>query len=578
MFLKENSVIKLYKGGKSLNRKGLTVGIILLFIGTCIIPSTGGFTIMRGKNDNPRICNTFDTPPVEEWNRTYEGFTGFYVFCTDDAGYVIGGDIGDTFQHHDYLLIKVDSNGNEQWRRTFGRNGSDELHGMTQTNDGGYVLLGASQKGDVNSTWEVWLVRTNNQGDLIWDRTLESLIQANDFSIQQTSDLGFIIAGGDPKYKPHITKINDNGYQQWNKTYECDGLSFTDSVVQTYDDGYVLTGGNFLLNFTFVIKTDSSGNELWRATYPLPDMFNGYGRIIETSDKGFIISQAVYNTTMLEQYVWIFKTDLNGLMEWNITIWEIEWTYISSIQQTSDNGFILAGSHTNHDTGWYALLIKIDKEGKEKWRKIMGGGWEFFNSVAITPDLGYILTGESYSYKSYQHTVWLVKLSPDNLSPETPNIEGEKIGRIGIEYTYAISAVDPSGNQVSYVIDWGDGQQDETELSESGQQIEANHTWTSDNLYSIRVKAVDEYGFESDWSEPLIVFIGKTTFLWGKITNLTNQNQIITFNVILVRARTFIPWTFNQYTTNEKIMVSEADYPLHRINTHFVLGRFNAII
>ena len=486
----------------SVMMNGLIFGIILCIIGAGCVPNIlGGTQKPNEKYYNQIITHTtpmqacFNSPPEEEWNKTYNGYGGQFVFCTDD-GYVIGGSTDDTVEAIDYLLLKVDSNGNEQWNHSFGRYGHDQLEAMAQTNDEGYILLGLSDNKE--DLLNVWLVRTNNQGNLIWNTTVESLsFHSNEYSIQQTSDSGFIIAGGNPLSLPLITKIDSDGSQVWNKSFECNDSGFACSVVQTTDGGYALTGYIYP-RYTFIIKTDSTGNELWRKTYTSPDSYPQYYKIIETSDKGFIITQTVYNDTSTESYSWIIKTDLNGVMEWQNQYDRQNSLCIRSIRQTIDDGYIAAGH--NFDAVAFGFAMKIDKTGSEKWRKIITGGNEYFFDVAITPDLGYILTGASYTYGSYIHNTWLVKLSTENYPPFPPTITGPLKGKINVDTNYNFTATDPNDDAISYFIDWGDG----TNSSwigpyTSGDLITKSHTWTVKGIYTIKAKAKDIYGNESGW-------------------------------------------------------------------------------
>jgi len=98
----------------------------------------------------------------------------------------------------------------------------------------------------------------------------------------------------------------------------------------------------------------------------------------------------------------------------------------------------------------------------------------------------------------------------DNDPPNTPRIDGPSSGKIGTEYTYTISTSDPNGDQVSYLFDWGD----ETNsgwigLYDSGQTASKSHVWSKQGTYSIKAKAKDTNGAESDWSDPLSVSMSR---------------------------------------------------------------------
>jgi hypothetical protein len=174
----------------------------------------------------------------------------------------------------------------------------------------------------------------------------------------------------------------------------------------------------------------------------------------------------------------------------------------------------------------------------------------------------------------------LTFIPTNNTQPaKTAKPSGTRIGKVGQMYQFISSTTDVDGDKIYYKWSFGDGNMSKwLGPFTSGQEINISYNWSYIGFYNVQVKARDEHRAESDWSEPLIVFIGRTTFLCGRITNLTNQNQIISFNAVHIRARTFIPWTVNQYTTGEKIVVSEQDYPFHIVNNYFIFGRFNTII
>lgn len=91
-----------------------------------------------------------------------------------------------------------------------------------------------------------------------------------------------------------------------------------------------------------------------------------------------------------------------------------------------------------------------------------------------------------------------------NTAPAKPSIpDGPASGKIKTSHTYTTSSTDPEGHKIKYKFDWGDGQTSWTELVNSGETASASHKWTSTGNYEIKVKAVDEYGEESEWSDPL---------------------------------------------------------------------------
>ncbi len=99
----------------------------------------------------------------------------------------------------------------------------------------------------------------------------------------------------------------------------------------------------------------------------------------------------------------------------------------------------------------------------------------------------------------------IFKISEKPNKPETP--DGPTYGEIGLEYTYTTSTTDPEGDKIKYCFDWGDNTITWTDQLKSGENASANHTWETPGDFEIKVKARDEYGLDSEWSDPLPIYI-----------------------------------------------------------------------
>jgi PKD repeat protein len=128
-------------------------------------------------------------------------------------------------------MVKTDSNGNEQWYRTFGGVGAEFNPSVGLSPNGGYILGGGTLSFD---DADYWLIKTDADGNMQWDQTFEGY---GLHSFLQTTDDGYIINGN--LYNPSIIKIDLNGTEQWDIRMKCNELNF---VLQTSDDGYILAG------------------------------------------------------------------------------------------------------------------------------------------------------------------------------------------------------------------------------------------------------------------------------------------------------------------------------------------------
>ena len=296
------------------------------------------------------------SPPAEEWTRTYEGITSVESFQqTADAGYILAGNTRpDTRRNSDISLVKIGPTGSEQWNRTFGGTFSDDrVKSVLQTSDGGYLIAGSTNR---DNSPDIWLIKVSPQGQEQWNLTLEGTGYEEMVFVQQTIDGGYILIEN-TDYRTRFSdiwfvKVDSNGNMQWNNTLGGIGQDEAYSVRQV-PGGYIIAG-----------KTDSYG----------------------AGDFDF----------------WLVKTDTKGEEQWNNTYGGYYGDSADSIQQTHDDGYIIAGKTNSFGLGPGGaghgdfLLVKTDSNGKEQWYRTFGGvSLEFHPSVRLSPDGGYILGGRT---------------------------------------------------------------------------------------------------------------------------------------------------------------------------------------
>ena len=363
-----------------------------------------------------------------QWSTTFGGSDndeGHSVQQTSDGGYIIAGTTGSQGQGgRDVLLLKTDVRGNKVWERTFGSAGDEEGASVVQAADGGYVLAGFA--GDESGGGDVWLIKTDANGNRIWDRKLgTSRYEERGRCVRQTSDGGYIIAGsaGQGREGPDeplnidalLIKTDPEGNEEWSRTFGDASWDDGNSVRQTSDGGYILVGQ--LWPFprdhdydAWVLKTDANGNEMWRRAFGTPEHSEFASAVEETSDGGYVIAGGTEIGAGEDSDVWLIRTDVNGNKVWNRTFGGAGYDVGTSVQQTSDGGYIIVGFILGADKGdvW---LIKTDATGSKVWDRTFGdAGFDFGASVQQTSDGGYVLVGFTESYGAGGRDVWLIKV------------------------------------------------------------------------------------------------------------------------------------------------------------------------
>ncbi len=195
--------------------------------------------------------------------------------------------------------------------------------------------------------------------------------------------------------------------EQWNKTFGGTDPEQVYFVQQTTDGGYIIAGVTFPYGGgngdALLIKADANGNQQWSRTFGSRTSVDEASSVQQTSDGGYIIAGWTDSYSYGYSDAWIIKTDPNGNQQWNNTfaLGERNTEAARSVQQTSDGGYVIAGPYNGGNGAW---LIKTDINGNHQWNKTFGlGGYIDAYSVQQTSDGGYIIAGEKSS------DAWLIK-------------------------------------------------------------------------------------------------------------------------------------------------------------------------
>jgi len=245
------------------------------------------------------------------WTKTYYGGNGRYIEQTTDSGYIVSGFTDDYGAGNDDIyVLKIDAIGNIQWTKTFGASSLDYSGCVRQTTEGGYIISG-------QISGKMVLIKINSIGNIQWSKSYGGTIYERGEFVQQTSDGGYITTGytqsfGAGNRDVYLVKTDLNGNLLWSKTFG--GLDWDEgySVQQTDDGGYIIAGdaasfGNGSGNSdAYLIKTDGSGNLIFSKVYGGEFMDNAY-TAQQTLEGGFIV--AGRNDP---GHVYLIKTDSVG--------------------------------------------------------------------------------------------------------------------------------------------------------------------------------------------------------------------------------------------------------------------------
>lgn len=278
-----------------------------------------------------------DAQGDELWQKKYGGDNQDDLFNsvqqTGDGGYVLGGSSWPTSGgKSEGWVLKTDSTGSILWQRTFGGRGDDHINVARQVPDGGYIVVGETLVLE-SGLKDGWVVRLNAEGNKQWEKVFGGETDDSINAVWLTDDGGYIVAGatnsfgsgGDDMW---LMKLSSTGETDWQTVYGGEEDDFAYSIQQTADGGYIVAGGTTSFGSagdSWIIKLDPSGNATWHKTFG-GEFYDTATSIRETADGGYIVSGSSYSYSPdgVEQgkAFWVAKLDAKGDVVWYRTKWQ----------------------------------------------------------------------------------------------------------------------------------------------------------------------------------------------------------------------------------------------------------------
>ncbi|NQS98453.1 MAG: T9SS type A sorting domain-containing protein [candidate division Zixibacteria bacterium] len=372
----------------------------------------------------------FAQPPDTLWTRTYGGTLddrGECVQQTTDGGYILAGCTKSYGAgNYDFYLVKTNAAGDTLWARACGGSTIDWARSVQQTTDGGYILAGYTQSYGAGSK-DFYLVKTNSAGDTLWTRTYGGSGDDQGYSVQQTTDGGYILSGATMSYGAgskdcYLIKTDSAGDTLWTRTYGGNHIECARSIQQTTDGGYIVAGytGSYGAGAydVYLIKTDSNGDSLWTRTYGGEYSDQGFS-VQQTTDGGYVVAGDSPNYSAGVTGLYLMKTNATGDTVWTRTYSGSVAVKGYSVQQTTDGGYIVAGDDYSFGAvSWNPYLVRTDAAGDSLWtHSYIGSVSSECHSVRQTTDGGYVAAGYTSDYGAGLFDFYLIRLEGEAPPP-----------------------------------------------------------------------------------------------------------------------------------------------------------------
>ncbi len=342
---------------------------------------------------------------------------GLSILQENDSSFII---LGNTAE--DLLLLKTDRYGNELWTQYFGGSQIDNVKHLIRASGGGYFISGSSKSYGSGES-DIWIIKASSSGLIEWNKNFGTSHNEYGGSILENNDGSLLLIGnGDLNNSGDqdiwLIKTNSQGDSLWSKTYGGSGNEIGNDIVSIGDSSYIILGSTSSFgnggSDIFIIKIDGNGNEEWNLNYG--GTSDEFGQsIIHTSDNGFVILSSIESYGIGNNAVNIIRINSSGEIIWEKTFGGgdgIQGT--NTLQNTMDDNFILTYNTYNHiKNGYDTWLVKINDSGFIEWgRKFSNEGGELGFSCQQTLDGGYVVTGSTfnlgYGEKDFGD-LWLLK-------------------------------------------------------------------------------------------------------------------------------------------------------------------------
>lgn len=327
------------------------------------------------------------------WSKNYGGSgtdAATSIRATRDGGFIIAGftnstdgDLANIQAHgnNDAWIVKLDADGNIAWQKSLGGSGGDNVSGIIEISDGGFVFVGQtnSTDGDLDGIQthgndDAWIVKLDANGGMVWQKKIGGSSSDLCTSIVPSSDNGFLVAAYTHSTDGNITgshnvnggiygdywivKLDSNGNLVWQKALGGSQDEYPNSILES-SDGNVYVGGHTTSNdgdvtginstgiYGWLVKLSSNGTMIWQK--PMGGPNSEITSLIETPDKNIVMSGLKGDGSSDPSDVWIVQVTGEGNLTWQKLLGGSMYDAGRSISLTSDGSLIVSSVSVSHD-------------------------------------------------------------------------------------------------------------------------------------------------------------------------------------------------------------------------------------
>lgn len=347
---------------------------------------------------------------AQGWQQTFGGNANdqaFSVITTLDGGYaVLGFSETNTAFGTNVTLVKTDENGNEQWNKSFGGTRDDKGYELVQDKEGNYIIIGQTSSIG-NGEDDVLLMKINSNGEEVWQKAFGGPYNDRGHALTLAKDGGYILTGrtelmNDETADVYLVRTDADGNLLWERNFGGEDIEVGEGVIEARDGSIIIVGENQsdaipnpnspnnISSDVYFIKTNAFGDLLVEKTFGNVEEDKAFD-VIETPEGNF----ALTGMTNAKRDLYLLMLDKNGEELWSKSYGGIFDEVGHSIMLTPDGGFAIGGVKELTPITSQMYLVKTNSQGELEWDRLFGSlGSDVGRSVALTPDGGYVLAGD----------------------------------------------------------------------------------------------------------------------------------------------------------------------------------------
>jgi hypothetical protein len=332
-----------------------------------------GWTRSSGAGGKDVYILKVDVDGYLVWSRVIGGVgddEGREVVETPDGGYVVGGNTESYGAGgSDIYLVKVDGAGNTVWTKTIGLGGYDYGYSLRRTSDNGFIVAGKLSSFS-NGGFDVFLVKADSNGNAQWSKFIGTEFWDIGYSVVGMSDGGFLVAGmtlaNGNDNDIYLVKTDSDGDTVWTQVYGSSRWDAGFSIKGTSDGGFIIGGTSESSpdnSFdVYLVKIDSLGNPMWTRRHSEVGWGEAYSAK-QISDGYFIVAGAHEPSGNNDFNVYLSRTYPTGYLQWSTSFGGNECDIGYSVIETSDSSYVIAGMTKSFGSGLSDVyLIKTEQD------------------------------------------------------------------------------------------------------------------------------------------------------------------------------------------------------------------------